>query len=127
MSGIAVLGAGAFGTSLALALAGDGSDVILWGRSAEDVAAMNTRRMTGRALPDHPLPPSLQVTTEIPDAAIALIAVPAQSVSGFLSDHREALTGKTLISCAKGIEHGTGRGPVEVIRAAMPEARAGCY
>ena len=40
MSGIAVIGAGAFGTSLALTLAQDGSDVALWGRDADDIAEM---------------------------------------------------------------------------------------
>lgn len=126
MSDIAVLGAGAFGTALALALSKDGTPVTLWGRDRADIEAMRKERMTGRALPGHTLPPALMPTYEIPDAVIFLIAVPAQKVSGFLEQYRASLDGRVVISCAKGIEHGTGRGPVEVILHALPTAKAGC-
>lgn len=126
MSEIAILGTGAFGTALALALAKDGTPVSLWGRDTQDLKQMRDNRTTGRALPGRSLPPSVTLCDSIPDAAITLIAVPAQRVSGFLSDHRATLDGRVLISCAKGIEKGTGRGPVDVIRAALPSATAGC-
>lgn len=126
MSEIAVLGAGAFGTALALALSKDGTEVTLWGRDREDTASMRETRQTGRALPGLPLPPSLSIADTIPESPVSLIAVPAQKVTGFLNEHRAHLTGRVLISCAKGIEQGTGHGPVEVIRAMLPDSVAGC-
>ena len=63
MTSLAVLGAGAFGTSLALALARDTADVTLWARDAEDAADMQTSRTTGKRLPGHPLPDRLSVTS----------------------------------------------------------------
>ena len=126
MTGISVLGTGAFGTALAIALSRDGTPVTLWGRDADDLAAMDRRRKTGRALPDIPLPDSLSLSAKIPNADIALIAVPAQSVRGFLEGHGQALAGQTLVTCAKGIERSTGLGPVDVLKAVLPKSRAGC-
>lgn len=123
---IAILGGGAFGTALALALSRDGTPVALWSRDAEDAAAMRASRKTGRNLPGLDLPPSLEIATDIPPAETVLIAVPAQSVRGFLEQHRAGLSGRTLISCAKGIERGTGLGPVDVIASVLPDARPGC-
>ena len=123
---VAVLGGGAFGTALALALSRDGTDVALWSRDGEDAAKMRADRMTGRRLPGLPLPDSLVVADDIPQADLLLISVPAQKVRGFLEDHRAALAGRTLISCAKGMERGTGQGPVDVIRSVIPDANAGC-
>ena len=122
----AILGGGAFGTALALVLSRDGSNVALWSRDADDADAMRTTRKTGRALPNIDLPETLTIPHGIPDAEITLIAVPAQSVRAFLEKHRNALSGRTLISCAKGIERGTGLGPVDVIRSVLPDGKAGC-
>ncbi|MXQ08216.1 NAD(P)H-dependent glycerol-3-phosphate dehydrogenase [Alphaproteobacteria bacterium GH1-50] len=126
MTRISVLGTGAFGTALAIALSRDGTPVTLWGRDGDDLAAMAESRKTGRALPDIELPDSLTLSAEIPDADIALIAVPAQAARGFLEGHASALTGQTLITCAKGIERSSGLGPVDVVRDVLPGARAGC-
>lgn len=122
---IAVLGNGAFGTALALALSRDGSEVTLWSRDAEDVAAMRAARETGRRLPGHALPDNLAVETEMPDADIVLIAIPAQRKRSFLQEHAAALAGRTLISCAKGVEKGTGLGPADVIADVLSDARPG--
>lgn len=122
---LAILGGGAFGTALALALSRDGTPVALWTRDAADARAMQSGRQTGRALPGLPLPDTLTVTTSIPDADTVLIAVPAQSVRAFLAEHAAALANRTLITCAKGIEVGTGLGPVALIHDVLPNARAG--
>lgn len=122
---IAVLGNGAFGTALALALSRDGTNVTLWSRDAEDVQAMRAARETGRRLPGHSLPESLAVETGMPEADITLIAVPAQLQRAFLEEHFDALSDRTLISCAKGVERGTGLGPADVIADVLPDARPG--
>ena len=60
---ISVIGAGAFGTALAIALSRDGAEVTLWGRDADDVKQMQEGRKSGRKLPGHALPDSLSVTS----------------------------------------------------------------
>ena len=124
MSDIAVLGGGAFGTSLALALAADGSEVTLWSRDAEDVRAMKESGETGRRLPGHKLPPSVTVTSDLATATaeICLVAVPMQKLRGFLAS--SDLGGGTLIACCKGVDLQTGLGPVETIRTQRPHNTA---
>jgi glycerol-3-phosphate dehydrogenase (NAD(P)+) len=123
---IAVLGGGAFGTALAIALSNDGSDVSLWSRDREDAERMQSTRRSGKALSGLDLPQSLVVETEIPRADIYLIAVPSQMVRRFLEDHGDRLASGTVVSCAKGVELGTGLGPVDVIRSVLPSSRAAC-
>ena len=120
---ISVLGAGAFGTALAIALARDGSKVTLWSRDQSDARAMQDSRKTGRRLPCHDLPDSLTVSSD--DAAfenpICLLGIPAQKLSAFLSQHDFAKDA-ALIACAKGIDRQTGLGPVATIDAVCPSA-----
>jgi glycerol-3-phosphate dehydrogenase (NAD(P)+) len=122
---ISVLGAGAFGTSLALALARDGASVTLWCRGADDAARMHDTRKTGRRLPGHALPDSLAVThdTAAFRSEVCLLAVPMQQLAGFLSEN-SGLDGRTLVACCKGIDLKTGLGPVATIRNACPSAIA---
>lgn len=123
---VAVLGGGAFGTALAVALSRDGSDIALWTRDAEDAARMRATRKSGRALPGLVLPESLAIAEDLPMADVALLAIPAQSIRAFLEEHGATLTGRTLVSCAKGVERGTGLGTVDVITSVLPGSRAGC-
>lgn len=122
---VAILGGGAFGTALALALARDGSEVALWTRDSADAENLRKTRRTGRKLPGHVLPDNVAIPTAIPQSEITLIAVPAQKQRAFLEEHRQALEGRVLISCAKGVEQGTGLGPADVIADVMPGAKAG--
>ena len=114
---VAVLGAGAFGTALAMTLAGTGP-VTLWGRDAAKLRD-NPR------LPGVTPPPDMSTTTDLTAAAAAdtlLLALPAQSLGAFLSAHAPLLDGKALVSTAKGIDLTTLTGPSELILAACPRA-----
>ncbi len=122
---ISVLGAGAFGTALAVSLAGKGP-VCLWARSRADAQAMSNERVNARRLPDVKLPDTLQITADIEGALrsdVILLAVPLQKLRGLLLDLRDGLAKKTLVSCCKGIELTTGSGPMEVIDDVLPDAR----
>ncbi|MBT8425440.1 MAG: NAD(P)-dependent glycerol-3-phosphate dehydrogenase [Silicimonas sp.] len=123
---VAILGGGAFGTALAIALSRDGSDITLWARDASDSDRMQESRESGRAMPGFPLPPTLTVTPDFPSFDIALVTVPAQRTRDFLAEYQSPLGGKTVVSCAKGIECGTGLGPVDVIHSVLPRSVAGC-
>jgi glycerol-3-phosphate dehydrogenase (NAD(P)+) len=122
---ISVLGSGAFGTALAISLAGNGP-VTLWARDAEQARLMQTTRKNAARLPGVTLPDAITVTQDITQAATGetlLVAVPMQKLRGALTDHAEVLAGKTLVACCKGIELSTGLGPISVIRQTIPDAR----
>ncbi|MEO1948650.1 NAD(P)H-dependent glycerol-3-phosphate dehydrogenase [Thioclava sp.] len=123
---ISVLGAGAFGTAMAVTLSQNGP-VTLWARDAEHVQAMRENGENARRLPGVKLPENVTVSAEIADALQAetlLLAMPMQKMAGFLDTHSETLAGKTLVSCSKGIDLSTGQGPTALIRAKVPGARA---
>jgi glycerol-3-phosphate dehydrogenase (NAD(P)+) len=122
---VSVLGAGAFGTALAVSLAGNGP-VTLWARSRAQADAMQKACENVGRLPGVPLPKLLTVTADIQMAAqnrTLLLAVPMQKLRSFLSDHSDALQGRALVACCKGIELQTGLGPIAVISDVLPDAR----
>lgn len=118
---ISVLGAGAFGTALAISLSHKGP-VTLWARDPGDMT--DTRNNAAR-LPGCTFPDALHITGDIDDACeadILLIAVPMQKLRGFLTDNRAKVAAKRLVACCKGIELSTGMGPVNVIHSTVPSA-----
>lgn len=123
---IGVVGAGAFGTALAVALAREGRAVTLWARDAAHVAEMAaTRRNEGR-LPGVPLPETVSVTAEIADlrqAEAVLLSTPMQAMRPFLADAAPVLDGLRLVACCKGMDLATLAGPTALIAAACPAAR----
>jgi glycerol-3-phosphate dehydrogenase (NAD(P)+) len=123
---VAVLGAGAFGTALAMVMAQHGRDTLLWGRPGAAMADTIARRESARHLPGLRFPPGMQVSDDIADVpagAVVLLAVPTQSLRGLLDQHGAALRGSMLVVCCKGVERGTGLLPAEVVKAVLPGAR----
>ena len=121
-----ILGAGAFGTALAITYAQAGHPVTLWAR--EGAEAMQHARENARRLPGHTFPDALRVTGDLSDltADCALLALPTQSLGPFLAE--VPLAARTLISCAKGIDRATGLGPTALIArhsAAIPAQLTG--
>jgi glycerol-3-phosphate dehydrogenase (NAD(P)+) len=123
---IGVIGAGAFGTALAVAHAAAGRAVALWARDPAAAAAMDAARENRARLPGVTLPEGVAPTADVARAAarIVLLAVPTQSLRGVLEAHASHLAGRTLVACSKGIELGTGRLASEVIAEVLPGARA---
>lgn len=107
---IAVIGAGAWGTALAVLLARAGRGVTLWARDAAKAAATQENRINPR-LPDVALPPGLRITAEMPQAEILLLAVPMQHLRGILPILPEAI----LVLCCKGLEQTTLLLPPEIV------------
>ncbi len=121
---IAVLGAGAFGTALAVALARSGDRIGLWARDAVQADQMRRSRSNERRLPGVALPESVSVSAEIGDFADAktlLIALPMQQLAAFVATESQALSGKVLVACAKGIDLATGRGPVAILSGGLTD------
>lgn len=126
---VAVLGAGAFGTALALAFARAGRDVTLWGRDAERLVEMAQTRQCGRVLPGIALEKRIAPSSDLAEAAQAeaiVIAVPAQALRQVCGALAPVLSpGHAVISAAKGIEQGSGRFVTQVMAGALGAQRFG--
>jgi glycerol-3-phosphate dehydrogenase (NAD(P)+) len=121
---IGVIGAGAWGTALAQALAGDGSEVLLWAREPELVQEIQTERRNGTYLPSAALAPTIRATSELAEMArlpVLLVVVPAQFLASVIGQLPPGE--RDLVLCAKGIEAGTGRLMADVAAAAAPGAK----
>ncbi len=109
MSGIAVLGAGAWGTALADHLARKGQEVHLWGRDAAVIGAIARDRRNERHLPGRTLAGTLAATTDLRSAAagrgMLVNAVPSHAVREVLNEVAAvAAPGAVVINASKGIE-----------------------
>ncbi|HQU69802.1 MAG TPA: NAD(P)H-dependent glycerol-3-phosphate dehydrogenase [Albidovulum sp.] len=122
---IGVIGSGAFGSALAVALAIGGNRVTLWSRDTETARTLRQTRENARYLPGVKLPDAVSVTAEMVDLAAhgtVLLAMPMQQMSQALNAWGGRLDGRVLVSCAKGIDLATGLGGAEIIRRACPAA-----
>lgn len=110
---IDIIGAGAFGTALAITYAKAGHAVTLYAR--EDAAGMAQAGENRRRLPGFAFPKGLRITDAVAElsADLALLALPTQSLGPFLAS--TALRAQMLVSCAKGIDRASGLGPTALI------------
>ena len=108
---ISIIGAGAWGTALALAARRAGNDVTLWAYEADIVAAINDAHENTLYLPGVTLDPAIRATADLAEAASAdalLLAAPAQHMRTTIAPLAGHLPPATpLIVCAKGIEQET--------------------
>ncbi len=123
-SRMAVIGAGAWGTALALTAKLAGRDTILWAREPDVVASIKDAHENKRFLPGVTLPENLSVTGDLKtaaDADVLLLTVPAQVLRDFARQLAPLVKlGTPLVICAKGIEKGTGRLVHETLAEAAP-------
>ncbi|MGE0094056.1 MAG: NAD(P)H-dependent glycerol-3-phosphate dehydrogenase [Alphaproteobacteria bacterium] len=123
---IGIIGAGAWGTALALVARRAGRKAILWAHETETVAAIRERR-ENPFLPGVKLDPEIAATTDMKEAAAAdaiLLVPPAQHlrpVAAALAPHVKKNI--PIVICAKGIESKTGALMSDALAAAMPHAR----
>ena len=114
---IAVLGAGAWGTALAISLAAR-HEITLWTRSSEQSAEMARLRINARYLPGFALPESIclehSVETTLKQAEMALVVVPTAGLRPLLREIAASGIKVPLIWACKGFESGTMKLPHEV-------------
>lgn len=125
---IAILGAGSWGTALAIQFARSGRPVRLWGRDALHLAALERERCNRRYLPDAAFPASLhtepRLAAALADSGDVLIALPSQGLRAFLEQLRPLLPrGLGLAWATKGFEQETGKLPHQVVREVLGEGR----
>ncbi|HNC52396.1 MAG TPA: NAD(P)H-dependent glycerol-3-phosphate dehydrogenase [Accumulibacter sp.] len=115
---IAVLGAGAWGTALAISFAHRHS-VVLWARDPARVASMQAARENSRYLPGHAFPASLDPTGDFEGATdgaeLLLLAAPLAGLRTALQSLREARISAPFLWVCKGLEKGSGLLPHQVV------------
>ena len=112
MPTVAVLGAGSWGTALAVHLGRLGHDVRLWARDRTLVDEMSARRANAVYLPDVAFPESVSVSHALADALrgadLVVSAVPSHGCRAVISHAAPSLTaGAVIVSATKGLEAGT--------------------
>ena len=120
MSTVTVFGAGAWGSTMAQVLSDAGNDVLLWGRSKDVIAEINSAHTNKKYLGKHELPLSLQATTDLAQAFahshIYVLAIPAQQLRLTLEEWKPFFsTDSIIVSTLKGIEISTQMRMTEVI------------
>jgi len=128
---ITVLGAGGWGTALAVHLVRTGHDAWLWGRDAALIAELSARRANAVYLPDITFPPKLKVTADLMEALrnaeVIVVAVPSHGMRDVLRRaaplvQRDAM----VVSAAKGLERDSLFRPSEIVQQELGrDARVG--
>ncbi|WP_455220564.1 NAD(P)H-dependent glycerol-3-phosphate dehydrogenase [Kaarinaea lacus] len=118
---IAVLGAGSWGTAIAISLTRNGKPAILWGRDEEQIALLDAERCNRRYLPDVPLPERLELSSDlhqtINDARDVIVVVPSHAFRSILKSIQPFLRDDQRIAWAtKGFESGSGKLLHEVVQ-----------
>ncbi len=125
---IAVLGAGAWGTALAIAFAAR-HEVVLWGRDAARMEEMDRQRVNARYLPGCPLPPGLRLTADFAAAlagsALAILAGPLAGLRGLLEQLKAVAPTIPFLWVCKGLDAGSGLLPHQVVAEVMGHVRCG--
>lgn len=120
---IAILGAGAWGTALAISLSAR-HRVTLWARDAAQVQQMSSSRMNRRYLPEIQLPQALHLTADmgraLVDAELILLVVPVSALRATLRRIAELSVPIPVIWACKGFEAGTAELPHQVVAETLP-------
>ena len=125
---VTVLGAGSWGTALALQLARTGQHVYLWGHNESHIAKLGADRCNARYLPGINFPDNLQVQPDLVAAvrtADYVLTVVPSGAFGYVLDamHPYLPTHSGFCWATKGLEHGSGRFLHELVRSTLGQAR----
>jgi len=123
---VAVIGAGSWGTTLAIQIARGAGAVRLWGRDASLVSTMQATRENPRYLPGIALSAGVRATTDHAEALrgadLVLVAVPSHFVRATLGPMVRAVPpGAAVLSATKGFEPGTALRMSELLAELLPE------
>ncbi len=111
---VTVLGAGSYGTALAICLARNNTPTVLWGRDARQLSVMADSRQNERYLPGAPFPEALSVESDLASAVAhsrdILVVVPSHAFKGMLEQLAPLLhDSQRIVWATKGLEPGSGR------------------
>jgi len=126
---IAVVGAGSWGTALAIVAARAGHDVTLWSRDADIVKSINEQRVNSRYLTSESVPDRViatnAISTALDGASLVLLAAPSHAARNLLIEMSAALDDDAIIvSVSKGIEIETGKRISEIAKDVLGSSHA---
>ena len=129
MAKVSVIGAGSWGTALAMLLAGNGHDTILWSHREEQAAELSKTREHKAKLPGVILPKELKITSNLEQAAkerdVLVLAVPSVAVRETSKKLKACvLPGQLIVNVAKGIEAHTLTTLTDMIEEELPGVHA---
>ena len=125
---ISIIGAGGWGTALAVLLSEHRGEVLLWGHNPRLVEELVSQRTNTAYLPGVRLPPNVYATgdlAETTDAGLFLFVTPSiatREVALRLAAHGSS-DGNVVVSCTKGIEHNSGKLMDSVLAECLPGCR----
>lgn len=128
MKRIAIIGAGNWGTALAIIAARSGHEVQLWSRNAEVVRAINNEHLNPHYLKSVQIPVSVTATSQLnaalENAELVLFAAPSHAARELFTTIASQLhEGAIIVSVAKGIEIETGKRISEIVKEVSGSAR----
>ncbi|MCC6917058.1 NAD(P)H-dependent glycerol-3-phosphate dehydrogenase [Nitrosomonas sp.] len=120
---ITVLGAGAWGTALAISLSAY-HRVTLWTRNTDHLAELTELRVNQRYLPEQPLPDSIYLTSVLGEAleaaGLVLVVVPVSGLRATLEQVAVLKQSLPLVLACKGFEAGSAKLPCQVVEEVYP-------
>ena len=124
---VAVIGAGSWGTALAVVAARAGHDVRLWSRNAAVVESINRNHLNSLYLTDALIPNSVRANRDIEEvtngAELVILAAPSHAIRGLVATMVPALQAEMImVSATKGIEIESGKRISQVVADVVPEA-----
>jgi len=120
-----IIGAGSWGTALAALWAKDGRPISLWGNNAERISRVQSSRENTEYLPGFQLAQNIRATHELTDcreAELIVFVTPSIVLREIATRARDTgvSDNAVLLSCTKGIEHGSGMRMSEILSTLFP-------
>jgi glycerol-3-phosphate dehydrogenase (NAD(P)+) len=122
---VGIIGAGSWGTALAVVIEANGLPVLIWGHDAPHIASLSATHENAAYLPGLRLPDALRFTTNLEDLSgcdLVLVVTPSKAVREVAARlSTTALSSDAvLLSCTKGVERGSGLRMSEILAECFP-------
>jgi len=125
MKKISIIGAGSWGTTLAVLVAENGHDVTLWVREKENIQSIVRERENKQYLPGIKIPDNVYVENSMKEVAskadLIVNAVPTQFTRDVTKQYSEHINCDVVVNVAKGIEVKTYKRTSEILREELPD------
>ncbi|MFP3154630.1 NAD(P)H-dependent glycerol-3-phosphate dehydrogenase [Lachnospiraceae bacterium ZAX-1] len=127
MAKIGIIGAGSWGTALAIVLAGNDHEVTIWSIIEEEIKMLSKEREHKSKLPGIRIPQTIRLTTDLKSAMeekdLLVLAVPSVYTRSTAKEMRSFVKdGQLIVSVAKGIEETTLKTLAEIIKDEIPQS-----